>query len=161
MAAPAKWQGCYRMPAPSGQDGRISPRCGNPEEFEVVAAGSPGRFNAAEYFVDRHVTEGRGDRTAIECGDDCVTYRELLERVNRVGDALRRRFDVRIEERVALIVLDGPEFIYSFFGAIKIGAVAVPTNTLLKARDYEYILNDSRARVAVVSAALLPAIDTI
>ena len=35
-----------------------------------------------------------------------------------------------------------------FFGAIKVGAVAIPLNTLLASKDYEYLLNDSRARVA-------------
>jgi benzoate-CoA ligase len=121
----------------------------------------PDLFNAAGYFVDRNVAEGRGSAVAIECGDERVTYRDLLERVNRAGGGLRRRFDLRIEERVALVLLDGPEFIYSFFGAIKIGAVPVPANTLWKAPDYEYLLNDSRARILIVSAGLLPQIDAI
>src|SRR6185503_10603819 len=63
--------------------------------------------------------------------------------------------------RVLLLLLDCPEFIYSFFGAIKIGAVAVPTNTLWKAPDYEYVLNDSRARVVIISEALLPQVQAI
>jgi benzoate-CoA ligase len=79
----------------------------------------PDTFNAAEYFIDRNVREGRGASTAIECGDERVSYDTLLERVNRVGSALRRHFRVRIEERVALVLLDGPVFIYSFFGAIQ------------------------------------------
>ena len=121
----------------------------------------PDVFNAAEYFVDRNVGAGRGAATAIECGDQRVSYDALLDRVNRVGSALRRHFGVRIEERVALVLLDGPEFVYSFFGAIKIGAVPVPINTLWKSRDYTYVLNDCRARVLIVSASLLPQIDAI
>ena len=85
----------------------------------------------------------------------------MLERVNRVGNALRDVLDVRLEERVLLLLLDCPEFAYSFFGAMKIGAVPVPTNTLFKPPDYEYILNDSRARVAIVSEALLPQLQAI
>jgi acyl-coenzyme A synthetase/AMP-(fatty) acid ligase len=115
----------------------------------------PETFNAATYFVDRNVLEGRGERVAIECGDERVTYSQLLERVNRAGSGLRA-LGVRPEERVQLVLLDSPEFLYSFFGAIKIGAVAVPTSTLLKPADYEYILNDTRARVAIVSEPLLP-----
>jgi benzoate-CoA ligase len=68
---------------------------------------------------------------------------------------------VRPEERVFLLLLDTPEFASSFFGAIKIGAVPVPVNTLLKAADYEFLLNDSRARVAVVSASLFPVLQAI
>src|ERR1700687_1120693 len=122
----------------------------------AAALGVPETFNAATYFVDRHLHDGRGADVAIECGVERVTYTELHERVNRFGAALRSRFDVRPEERVVLLLLDGPAFAYSFFGAIKIGAVPVPTNTLLKPRDWEYILDDSGARVAIVSHALLP-----
>ncbi len=66
-----------------------------------------------------------------------------------------------MEERIQLLLLDTPEFAYSFFGAIKIGAVPIPTNTLWKPADFEYVLNDSRARVAIVSAALLPQLEAI
>jgi benzoate-CoA ligase family protein len=124
-----------------------------------MTAGSPivlpDPFNAASYFIDRHLSEGRAAKVAIECEDQRITYHELHENVNRVGNALRQ-FDVRIEERVALLLLDGPEFAACFFGAIKIGAVAVPINTLLKPADYEYVLNNCRARVLIVSEELYP-----
>ncbi len=120
-----------------------------------------GQFNAASYFVDRHVNEGREDRVAIECLDERVTYGQLLRKVNQLGNALRHSLEVRREERILLLLLDIPEFAYAFFGCIKIGAVPVPVNTLLKPRDYEYLLNDSRARVAIVSASLLDAITQI
>jgi len=118
-------------------------------------------FNAAEYFVDCHVREGRGERIAIECEEQRVTYSQLSERVNRLGTALRDTLDVRMEERVLLLLPDIPEFAYCFFGAIKIGAVPVPVNTLLRANDYEYLLNDTRARVAVTSESLLHLIQQI
>src|SRR5207249_3729102 len=59
------------------------------------------------------------------------------------------------------LLRDGPELAYAFWGAIKIGAVPVPTNTLLKPRDYEYMLNDSRAAAAIVSDELAPAVEEI
>ena len=121
----------------------------------------PDTFNAATWFVDRNVAEGRGAKVAIECGDERVSYGQLADRVNRVGNLLRDRFDVRIEERVVMLVLDGPEFFQTFFGAIKIGAVPIPTSTLWKPQDYEYVLNDSRARVVVISEALLPQLQAI
>ena len=120
----------------------------------------PDTFNAASYFVDRHVREGRGGKIAIECGDEQVSYEQLLERTNRAGNALCE-LGVRPEERVLLLLPDSPEFLYGFFGAIKIGAVAVPTNTQSKPHEYEYILNDSRARVALVSESLLPQLRSI
>ena len=118
-------------------------------------------FNAAEYFVDRHLREGRGDHTAIECEDQRVTYSQLSERVNRLGTALRDALDVRMEERVLLLLPDIPEFAYCFFGTIKIGAVPVPVNTLLRANDYEFLLNDTRARVAITSESLLHLVQQI
>jgi len=121
----------------------------------------PDTFNAASWFVDRNVAEGRGPKVAIECGDRHITYAEVLEGVNRAGNLLREQFEVRFEERIVLVLLDGPEFIYTFFGAVKIGAVPIPTSTLWKPADYEYVLNDSRARIIVISEALLPQLDAI
>jgi len=120
----------------------------------------PQNFNVAAHFVDRNVPEGRGSKIAIECGSERVSYRQLLERTNRVGSALRK-LGVGFGERVFLLLLDAPEFLYSFFGAIKIGAVAVPANPLLKPADYEYLLNDTQARVAVVHESLLPQLELI
>ena len=120
----------------------------------------PQQFNAAAYFVDRHAREGRGPKVAIECGEQHVTYAQLQDRVNRLGNALLG-LDVRPEERVLLLLPDTPEFAYSFFGVIKIGAVAVPVNTLLKPDDYAYLLNDCRARVAIVHEELLPQVHRI
>lgn len=120
----------------------------------------PEIFNAAPYFVDRNVREGRGSKTAIESGSQQVSYAQLLRRVNRAGNMLRK-LGVNREERVLIVLLDSPEFLYCFFAAIKIGAVAVPANTLLKPPDYEYLFNDTRAAVAVVSEELLPQIEKI
>jgi benzoate-CoA ligase family protein len=124
------------------------------------ALGIAETFNAATYFVDRNVTIGRGTNVAIECGEVRLTYEDVQRNVNRCGSALRR-LGVRPEERVLLLLYDGPEFVYSFFGAIKIGAVPVPLNTLWKAADYHYVIRDSRATALIVSAPLLPAIQSI
>jgi benzoate-CoA ligase len=113
-------------------------------------------FNATSYFIDRHVGEGRAASIAIECGDQRITYRGLSESANRFGSALKGELGVRPEERVLLLMLDGPEMVSAFFGAIKIGAVPVPLNTLWTAADYDYVLRDARPRVLVVSASLLP-----
>jgi len=115
----------------------------------------PEPFNVATWLLDRNLAEGRGENVAIECGDARVSYNQLAERAGRLGNALRG-LGMRIEERVLLILLDTPEFAYSFLGAIKAGMVPVPVNTLLKPSDYEYMLNDSRARALIISEALLP-----
>ncbi len=114
----------------------------------------PARYNAAETFIDSH----RGVRestVAIRCQGTSVTYGELAANVDRCGNALRE-LGIGLEQRVLILCVDSPAFVYAFFGAIKIGAVPVPTNTLLTPRDLAYVLNDSRAVAIVVSAPLLP-----
>src|SRR5579864_8045539 len=128
---------------------------------EISASLIPDQFNAATYFVDRNVEQGRGGNVAIEYGDQKITYAEVLDNVNRFGNALTHQLGVRIEERVMLLMLDCPEYAYAFFGAIKVGAVPIPTSTLFKPADYEYLLNDSRARVVVISEALLRQLQAI
>ena len=114
----------------------------------------PARYNASETFIDAH-RGARESRIAIRCQGRSVTYGELAANVNRCGNALRE-LGVQIEQRVVVLCLDSPAFVYAFFGAIKLGAVPVPANTLLTPRDLAYILQDSRAVAIVVSAPLLP-----
>ncbi|MGH9464617.1 MAG: benzoate-CoA ligase family protein, partial [Thermoanaerobaculia bacterium] len=117
-------------------------------------------FNAAEFFVDRHVREGRGARTAFRSDGAAVTYRELAERVSRTGHALAGR-GVTLENRVVLVLHDTPVFAQSFWATLKLGAVAVPLNTLMTPDEYAFILDDSRAKVAVVEDALLPKLESL
>lgn len=120
----------------------------------------PEQFNAADYFVDRNIRKGRADKVAILCEDRQMTYGEVQQGVNRVGNALKSH-DVRMEERVALLLLDTEVYPQAFFGAIKIGAVPICLNTLMRPKDYLYFLNDSRARVLMVDQSLLPIINDI
>lgn len=111
--------------------------------------------NAASYFVDRHVAEGRGDRIAfreVESGRS-LTYAALAELSGRAAAALIADGAVR-EERLAMLVLDQIEFPILFWGAIKAGVIPVPINTLLATPVYDAILRDARATRLVVSAEL-------
>jgi len=114
----------------------------------------PPQFNVAAHFVDRNVAEGRGAAPAYLYEDRTLTYADVQDLTNRAGNALLE-LGVDMEDRVLLLCLDAPEFVGAFWGAIKIGAIPIPVNTLLRTADYLYFLNDSRAKVAVVSAPLL------
>jgi benzoate-CoA ligase family protein len=118
----------------------------------------PREYNAAVDLVDRHLAEGRGSRLAYRDDRGAYTYAELGERVNRAGNALAE-LGVEPEHRVLLLMLDTIDFVALFLGAIKLGAIPIPINTLLKPADYSFYLRDSRARVVVVSDALLPQLD--
>ena len=109
-------------------------------------------FNVAVHMIDRHLDEGRGSYPAIINADVAadaegevekqVTYQQLSERVNRCGNLLSA-FSPEPGGRILMIVKDCPEFFYVFWGAVKAGLVPVPLNTLLRADDYRFMIEDS------------------
>ena len=111
-------------------------------------------------LVNRHVAENRTAKVALISGQASLTYRDLQCEVNRVGNLLKR-LGVQMEQRIAILLPDTPEWSFVFFGAMKIGAVAVPLNTMLMPKDYGYLIDDSRARVLVVNASLWDRIEPI
>ena len=112
-------------------------------------------FNAAAFFVDRHVLEGRADRPAFRFAGRAITYGEVADRVAAAAGALAD-CGLEMEQRALLALDDSPAFAAAFWGIAKLGAVAVPVNTLMTEEEYEFLLNDSRARVAIVEAAVAP-----
>ncbi|MBO0796458.1 MAG: benzoate-CoA ligase family protein, partial [Ktedonobacteraceae bacterium] len=80
-------------------------------------------------------------------------YAQIAGLANRVGNGLLD-LGIEMEQRVALLLFDSPQFAAAFFGTIKIGAVPIPLNTLLRPTDYVYLLNDSRARSLIIHAGL-------
>jgi benzoate-CoA ligase family protein len=114
----------------------------------------PRRYNAAADLLDGNLEAGRGGKVAVRTTTGAMlTYAEVAATANRLGNALRE-LGVEMENRVLLAAHDSPEFVAAFFGSIKIGAVPIPVNTNLKPHDYARLLNDSRAKVAVVSGPL-------
>lgn len=120
----------------------------------------PDQFNASSAFLDHNLREGRGATPAVYAQGQTYTYAQIAELANRVGNGLLD-LGVELEQRVALLLLDSPEFAASFFGGIKIGAVPIPINTALRPADYVYILNDSRARVLLIHAEIWPSVQGI
>ena len=114
----------------------------------------PREYNAALECIDANLAKGRAEKTAFIDATGRYTYGELAERVNRAGNALRA-LGAGLEARVLMCMLDDFDFPAVFWGAIKAGCVPIPINTLLTSNDYAYLLRDSRARIAVVSEALL------
>jgi benzoate-CoA ligase family protein len=120
----------------------------------------PQQFNVATWFVDRNIAEGRRDAPAFHCENRTLTYGDVHDLANRTGNALLE-LGVQMEDRVLVLCLDGPEFLGAFWGAVKVGAIPIPVNTLMRAQDYLYFLDDSRAKVAVISAPLLAEVEPI
>ncbi|MDR3629621.1 MAG: benzoate-CoA ligase family protein [Desulfocapsaceae bacterium] len=111
--------------------------------------------NAAWFLLDRNIEEGGAKRPALHSGDKSISYAEVQREVNRLGNALLKQ-GLGIEDRVFLLSTDIPELVYALLGSMKIGAVPVVANIMLPPKDISYILNDCRARIAVVHEALFP-----
>ena len=109
-------------------------------------------FNVAVPFIDRHVAERRGAKVAIRDAAGDVTYAALAANVNRAGNALAV-LGLSAGDRVLMVVKDCPTFFYLFWGAIKAGFVPVPLNTLLRAPDYRFVIENSHAACIVWSPA--------
>lgn len=117
-------------------------------------------FNATDYFIDRNIYQGNGHKVALYTDYRDYTYNDLQKMINKTANGMRD-LGVRIEDKIMLLMLDIPQFYAMFWGAIRIGAIPIPVNTMLTSSDYEFYLNDSRSRVLAVSEELLPVINNI
>jgi benzoate-CoA ligase len=116
---------------------------------------TPAFYNAAADLIGRNLP-ARAEKTAFVDEHGSYTYGELARRVDLAAGALRG-LGLHEEQRVVLGLLDTIDFPAAFLGAIKAGIVPIPVNTLFQPLDYAFILADSRAKAAIVSAELLPA----
>jgi benzoate-CoA ligase family protein len=115
----------------------------------------PDCFNLARYLLDARVEEGLGDRPAVHVGERTWSYREVQRLADRTAAALADA-GVRPEERVLIALPDVIEFVASWFGILKAGAVFAMANTILPEDAYAYYLGYTRAPVAIVHEDLLP-----
>ncbi|MEU1784826.1 long-chain fatty acid--CoA ligase [Streptomyces sparsogenes] len=91
-----------------------------------------------------------GDRVAIRQDDIVLTYAELNDSSSRVAALLRAR-GVQAGDRVALVMPNVTHFPIVYYGILRVGAVVVPMNPLLRAREIAYTLRDSGARIVLTS----------
>lgn len=115
-------------------------------------------YNAVE-ILERNLA-ARPDKLALIGDERSLSFAEVAAEVNRVGNALRS-LGVRFGEHVAVLAPDSAEWVAAFFGTLKIGAIHVGLNTLLKPADYAYMLRDCRAVAIFVHEAMLPAIEAV
>ena len=109
----------------------------------------------ADYFLYHNVEEGRENKVCLYYEDQTWTYGDVVRLSNQTGNALRD-LGLDVEDRVLLVLPDCPEFVWTWFGAARIGAVITMVNSLLPAADYEYYLDYTRARVAVIHQSVSP-----
>jgi benzoate-CoA ligase family protein len=115
----------------------------------------PERFNISGHFLDAPASR-HPDRVAIVGEPRRATYGELAALANRVGNALLEQ-GVSRGDRVLIVLADSAEFMASFFGSAKIGAIAVPVNPYARSSDYIHYIENSQPRAAIVHSEALEA----
>lgn len=106
-------------------------------------------MNAAEQLLGAEALARHGDRVALLCGEESVSYRDLADRVARAAGALRA-LGIGPGDRVLLLMRDTPEFAAAWLGVVRAGAAAIALNTKLTEDDFRHIRADSGARLALV-----------
>ncbi len=127
-----------------------------PDRGEEIKIEIPERMNLAEIIVDRGA-ERYGKKDALVCvgsremgiPEGSVSFEELKNLTNKAANAFQSE-GMSFDDRVLLVLPDSVDFYLAFYGAIKLGAVPIPVNTYLRSEDYQYYLEDSRARYAIV-----------
>lgn len=112
-------------------------------------------YNAVD-IVERNLAT-RADKIALVSDERSLTFREVSHEVNQLGNALLG-LGVRFGESVGILAFDSPVWAIAYFATIKIGAISVGLNTMLKPHEYEYMLRDARVGTLIISEALLPSI---
>ncbi|HRE13139.1 MAG TPA: acyl-CoA synthetase [Usitatibacteraceae bacterium] len=117
----------------------------------------PARLNIGVACTDAHLGTPAEDRVAMIVEDDArgtsaITYGELAARTSRFAQLLRS-LGVEAGERVLIRLPNSLDYPTAFLGAMKRGAVSVPTSTLLTAEEVEYLAHDSGARAIVIDKA--------
>ncbi|HEX4864003.1 MAG TPA: benzoate-CoA ligase family protein [Acidimicrobiales bacterium] len=117
-------------------------------------------FNAANWLVDRHVSEGRGDRIAYRTAGSMLSYAGLQKETWRAAGMLQK-LGVGAGDRVLMVVLDEPAFPALFLGALRVGVVPIPVSTMLRPEEVAVIAADSNARATVVSAPFSSYVESV
>jgi benzoate-CoA ligase len=130
------------------------------DDLSGFAPSFPERFNMARYFLDDRIDEGRGDHLAVIDDHGSYTYRQVQALANQVANALTAR-GVGVEDRVLIGLFDGVEFVATFFGVLKAGAVVTMVNPELPEADYQHYLDYTRARALVADIGLTNRISSL
>ncbi|PKN66941.1 MAG: long-chain-fatty-acid--CoA ligase [Deltaproteobacteria bacterium HGW-Deltaproteobacteria-12] len=103
-------------------------------------------MNLARLIED--AAQNFADRPALICENQRINYQQLNGSVNAVAHLLQQLGVVK-GDKVALMLPNIPEFVYCYFAAVKLGAIAVPLNTYSTAYELSYLLENSDAKVLI------------
>jgi 2-aminobenzoate-CoA ligase len=122
--------------------------------FDLPELQYPGRLNCATELLDRTVERGQGDKTVFYTPNERWTYRDLLERANRIARVLCDDFHLVPGNRVLLRAANNPMLVACWFAVLKAGGIAVTTMPLLRARELAVILDKAQIGLALCDERL-------
>ncbi len=118
-------------------------------------------YNATVDLLERNLVAGRAERTYLRVGDRDYSYQEVAAAADGAGAGLLG-LGLEPGDRVIIAMRDRPEFVFTFWGAIKAGLVPVPVAQGLSSSDIQFMLTDSEARAVVCDpstvASIMPAV---
>lgn len=100
------------------------------------------------------------DRTCIRFRNRKITYAKIDRLVSRAAGGLRT-LGLRVNERVAILMDNCPEYVIAYFAILRAGGIAVPINSFLVPEEISYILNDSGCRILIYSSRFLPYLEKL
>ncbi len=114
----------------------------------------PPQTNVVSEILDSHVREGRGDEPCLIFESESWTYRELLNRANRIARVLVEDLDLVAGNRVMLRAPNTPTMVAAWMAVAKAGGVIVATMPLLRSRELAVIAERARIPLALVDERL-------
>ena len=112
------------------------------------------QLNACYELLDTHLSNGRGAAPAVYFGSSTLTYNDVYDQVVRMAGALHEK-GIGPGDRVLLRLLNRPHFITAWLALLRLGAVAVATSPLIKAREIEAVIDSSRPKLLVTEPDLM------
>lgn len=101
------------------------------------------------------------DRVAIIYGTKHISWFELNERINKLGNSLRNELDIKKGDKVAILFHNTPAFVESNIAIQSIGAIPVPVNYRYVASELEYLLDNSDAVCLIFEEEALPIVEEV
>ncbi len=142
-----------KIPADYLPPKELWPEYTTPPDIEI-----PEKLNLADFLLDRHIREGRGDNVAILFGDQKITYKEVQTQANKFANVLKS-LGVEEQDRVGIRMTNAPEAVIINFGIMKVGAIPVPVSPLWAKEEIAFVLNNAEFKAFAVSFPLLEAVE--
>jgi 2-aminobenzoate-CoA ligase len=111
-------------------------------------------INIATELLDKAIDQGFGDNDVVHLAETSWTYRELLERANRIAEVLTEDCGLLTGNRVLLRAPNTPMLVAAWFGVLKAGGICVTTMPMLRARELQHYIEKASISIALCDVSL-------